>query len=119
AVPAADQQGVDGALLADVGDQAGPVGVGQVAVPVQRVGGAEHGPVGRFGPARVVRLPGGHRADLPGGQLGLGREHLDVYAPLVLGTAPRGGAEDEQLPVAQAQGAPAGQVVPAPAGDAV
>ena len=101
AVPAADQQGVDGALLADPGDQAGPVGVGQVAVPVQRVGGAEHGPVGWLGPARVVRLPGGHRADLRGGQPGLGREHLHVHAPLVLGTAPRGGTQDEQLAVAQ------------------
>ena len=70
-VPAADQQGVDGALLADPGDQARPVGVGQVAVAVQRVGGAEHGPVGRFGPARVVRLPGGHRADLLAGEAGL------------------------------------------------
>ena len=119
AVPAADQQGVDGALLADPGDQAGPVGVGQVAVAVQRVGRAEHGPVGRVGPARVVRVPGGHRADLLAGEAGLGREHLDVHAPLVLGAAPRGGAQDEQLPVAQAQGAPAGQVVPAPAGQAV
>src|SRR6185437_15823580 len=57
AVPAADEQGVDGALLANPGDQAGPVGVGQVAVTVQRVGGAEHGPVGWFGPARVVGVP--------------------------------------------------------------
>ena len=95
AVPAADQQGIDGALLADPRNQAGPVGVGQVAVAVQRVGGAEHGPVGRFGPARVVRVPGGHRADLVAGEPGLGREHLDVHAPLVLGAAPRGGARDE------------------------
>jgi len=118
-VPAADQQGVDGALLADPGDQAGPVGVGQVAVAVQCVGRTQHGPVGRVGPAWVVRVPGGHRADLLAGEAGLGREHLDVHAPLVLGAAPRGGAQDEQFPVAQAQRTPAGQVVPAPAGQAV
>ena len=57
--------------------------------PARRRRGARPGR--RVGPARVVGVPGGHRADLLGGQPRLGREHLDVHAPLVLGTAPRGG----------------------------
>ena len=69
-VPAADQQGVDGALLADVAGQPGPVGIGQVAVAVQRIRGVEHRPVGRIGPARVVRAAAGHRAELVTGQAG-------------------------------------------------
>jgi hypothetical protein len=116
-VPAAEQQQVERTVGAGGVDQAVPGRIREVVAGVQLVHSPQHRPVGRVGPARVVRPARAERRDLVRRQRGALGEERDVDSPLVIGPAQRGRPVDRELPLAEGESRLPGQVVPSPPRD--
>jgi hypothetical protein len=116
-VPAAEQEQVERAVGARGVDQAVPGPIREIVAGVQLVDGPQHRPVGRVGPARVVRPARAERRDLVRRQRGTLGEERDVDSPLVIGPAQRGRPVDRELPLAEGESRLPGQVVPSPPRD--